>query len=86
LWLLLDPDISSLSGKVVLQGLVSSQEEYNLLSKQEWKELVCEFEEYKATQTKALCVSTKSRINDATHTLAAIENEVYPDAYINCSY
>jgi hypothetical protein len=84
---LLDPNLSSLSGKAVLQGLVcSTQEEYNKLSKKERKELVCEFEEYKATQTKALRISTKSRINDATHTLAVIENEVYPDTYINCIY
>jgi hypothetical protein len=33
---------------------------------------------------KALYVSTKSKINNATDTLAAIENEVYPDA--NCIY
>jgi polyhydroxyalkanoate synthesis regulator phasin len=85
--LLLDPNISSLSGKAVLQGLVrSSQEEYNELSKQELKELVREFEDYKAMQMKALHVSTKSKINAATHTLAAIENEVYPDAYINYIY
>ena len=50
----LDPNISSLSGKAVLQGLVRSQEEYNELSKQECKELVHEFEGYKATQG-AMC-------------------------------
>ena len=80
--------MSSLSGKAVLQGLVrSTQEEYNALSTQEHKTLVREFEEHKAMQTKALRVSTKARINDATHTLSAIENEVpYPDAYINYIY
>ncbi|KAF8221451.1 hypothetical protein L208DRAFT_1327947, partial [Tricholoma matsutake] len=69
-------NISSVSGKAVLQGLVhSSQEEYNELSKEECKELVHKFEDYKAMQTKVLRVSTKSKINSATHTLAAIENK-----------
>jgi hypothetical protein len=72
-----DPDIASLTGKEVLKGLVrGAQEEYNELSMQDRKKLVREFEEHKATQTKAFRVSTKARINDTTHTLAAIENEV----------
>jgi hypothetical protein len=72
-----DPDIASLTGKEVLKGLVcNAQEEYNELSMQDHKKLVHEFEEHNATQMKVFCVSTKSCINDTTHTLAAIENEV----------
>jgi hypothetical protein len=72
-----DPNIASLTGKEVLKGLVcSAQEEYNELSMQDHKKLVHEFEEHKATQTKVFHVSTKSHINNTTHTLAAIENEV----------
>ncbi|KAF8240164.1 hypothetical protein L208DRAFT_1234855 [Tricholoma matsutake] len=74
--ILLDPEVSSLCGKEVLQGLVQShQEEYSDLSIQEHKELVHKFEEQKATVMKAFCVSTKLRINDVTQTLSTIENE-----------
>ncbi|KAF8228369.1 hypothetical protein L208DRAFT_1291848, partial [Tricholoma matsutake] len=71
-----NPNIASLTGKEVLKGLVhGAQEEYNELSMKDHKELVHEFEEYKATQTKAFHVSTKAQINDTTHILAAVENE-----------
>jgi hypothetical protein len=39
-------------------------------------DLVCVFEDYKATKTQAFRISTKARINDVTQTLAAVENEV----------
>ena len=70
-------DVPTARGKEVLQDLVrNNQDEYNNLSKQERINLVVEFEKQKATQTKAFRVSTKSRINDATHTLVAVESEV----------
>jgi hypothetical protein len=53
-----------------------AQEEYNKLLMQDHKELVYEFEEHNSTQTKVFHVSTKLCINNTTHTLAAIENEV----------
>jgi hypothetical protein len=72
-----DTDVPTARGKDVLQDLVrNNQDEYNNLSKQERINLVEEFEKQKATQTKAFRVSTKSRINDATHTLVAVESEV----------
>jgi hypothetical protein len=71
------PSDPTLCGKAVLQDLVhSNQDEYSKLSKQERLDLIEEFEKQKATQTKAFRVSTKGRINDATHTLAAVESEV----------
>jgi hypothetical protein len=71
------PSDPTLHGKAVLQDLVhSNQDEYSKLSKQEHLDLIEEFEKQKATQTKAFRVSTKGRINDATHTLAAVESEV----------
>jgi hypothetical protein len=39
-------------------------------------DLVCTFEEYKATKAQAFRISTKARINDITQTLSAVENEV----------
>lgn len=72
-----NPDVSTTRGKEVLQNLVrNNQDEYNNLSNQERIDIVQEFEKQKATQTKAFRVSTKSRINDATHTLAAVESEL----------
>jgi hypothetical protein len=44
---------------------------------QDCKALVCEFEKEKATIARSFCASTKSRINDTTQTLDAIENEVW---------
>lgn len=38
--------------------------------------LIQEFEEQKATAAKSFRLSNKSRINDTTQTLSAIENEV----------
>lgn len=74
---LLDSGNSMLHGKEVLQDLVHNhREEYDQLTSQERKDLVREFEEYKATKTKALRVSTKAKINDVTQTLTAVENEV----------
>ncbi|KAF8233274.1 hypothetical protein L208DRAFT_1396072 [Tricholoma matsutake] len=70
-------DVHTACGKDVFQDLVrNNQDEYNNLSKQEHINLVEEFKKQKATQTKAFHVSMKSRINDATHTLAAVESKL----------
>ena len=69
--------MSSLRGKEVLPALVRNhQEEYAEMSVRERKALVHEFEEQKATIAKSFHSSAKSRINDTTQTLGAIENEV----------
>jgi hypothetical protein len=77
LWLA-DQDAPTLHGKEVLQDLVHNhQDEYNKLTSQEQKDLICEFEEYKAMKVKGFGVSTKARINDVTQTLSAVENKVF---------
>jgi hypothetical protein len=48
------------------------------LTKQECTDLIEEFKKEKATKMKAFHISNKSRINDATHSLAAVESEVCP--------
>lgn len=69
--------MSSCHGKEVLPALARSlQEEYAEMSVRDRKALVREFEEEKATVAKSFRSSTKSRINDTTQTLGAIENEV----------
>lgn len=75
--IILDPEIGPLRGKEVLQALVRNhQEEYLGMQVQEREALIQEFEEQKATVAKSFRLSNKSRINDTTQTLSAIENEV----------
>jgi hypothetical protein len=75
--ILIDGGTSTTHGKDVLQDLVHNhREEYKLLTTQEQKGLIQEFEEFKATKAKGFRVSTKARVNDVTHTLGAVENEV----------
>lgn len=64
-------------GKEVLQQLVRSYRlEYDELTLEQKKQLIREFDEHKASKISGRRVSTKSRVNDVTHTLKAIENEV----------
>lgn len=73
-----EPEGSAPHGKEVLQDLVlNNQDEYNKLTKQQRTDLVQEFETHKAGRATALRISNKSRVNDATHALASIENEVW---------
>ena len=75
--ILVDCGTSTTHGKDVLQDLVHNHhDEYKLLTTQEQKVLIQEFEEFKATKAKGFRVSTKARVNDVTHTLGAVENEV----------
>jgi hypothetical protein len=64
-------------GKDVLEGIVKDfKDEYNSLTEEEKANLVEEYKEYKATKTTGQCISTKSKINDVTNTLKAVESEV----------
>jgi hypothetical protein len=70
-------DISSLCGKDVLPAIVrSSLPEYETLTKEQKDELLAEFEEHKASKTTGLRITMKSPVNNVTHTLKSIENEV----------
>ena len=50
--------------------------EYEELTKEEKNHILAEFEEYKAYKENGHRISTKSRVNDCTHTVQAITNEV----------
>ncbi|KAG2112651.1 uncharacterized protein F5147DRAFT_650807 [Suillus discolor] len=63
-------------GTAALQSLVhDNKDEYFTLSKEEQDKLLTEFVEFKETKTIGVCTSMKSKINDITHTLKAVENE-----------
>lgn len=57
---------------------MTSKQEYVQLSTDEKERLIEEFSEFKATKTIGSCVTARSKINDVTYTLNAIENEVRP--------
>ncbi|KAG2738373.1 hypothetical protein P692DRAFT_20851675 [Suillus brevipes Sb2] len=64
-------------GKDVLEGIVKDfKDEYNSLTEEEKANLVEEYKEYKATKTTGQRISTKSKINDVTNTLKAVESEL----------
>ncbi|KAG2135341.1 hypothetical protein DEU56DRAFT_738020 [Suillus clintonianus] len=64
-------------GKDVLGGIMRDfKAEYYDLTKEEKTNLIEEYKEYKATKTTGQRISTKSKINDVTHTLKAIESEL----------
>lgn len=68
---------SSAKGKEVLQTLVRShRSEYDALTPQEKLNLIQELNEHKANKACGLRTSVKAKINDVTHTMSAIENEV----------
>lgn len=48
-----------------------------MLSNKEKDSLLKEYEEYQATKTSGVHISMKSKINDITQTIKAIENEVH---------
>ena len=63
--------------KEFLQSLVRAhKEEYDNLTLDQKDKIVQEFDEHKATKTCGLRISTKSRVNNVTHTLKAIQTEV----------
>lgn len=72
------------SGKDVLQDLLHNYtDEYRELSQGEKDRLVEEYEEHKLHKSKGIRISMKSKINDVTLTLKAIENEVRVFCAIN---
>ncbi|KAG1899707.1 uncharacterized protein F5891DRAFT_927347, partial [Suillus fuscotomentosus] len=63
--------------KEALQSLVRDhKDEYHALTQEEQQELLQEFADQKETKVSGLRVSTKSKINDITQTLKAVENEL----------
>jgi hypothetical protein len=52
------------------------KDEYYSLTDEEKENLIEEYKEYKAIKTTGQRISTKSKINDVTHTLKIVENEV----------
>lgn len=71
-------DLDQTSGREVLQAIVRShREQYDALTSDEKADLIRQFDDHKANKVRGLRISTKSRINDVTHTLRAIENEVH---------
>ncbi|KAG1727171.1 uncharacterized protein EDB91DRAFT_1061285 [Suillus paluster] len=68
---------NGLSGKAVLQDLVQENHaEYHELNDDAKASILKEYEEFKATKTTGTHISTKSKVNDVTQTLKAVENEL----------
>lgn len=68
---------TGLSGKAILQDLVQENHaEYHELDDDTKASILKEYEEFKATKTTGTHISTKSKVNDVTQTLKAVENEV----------
>ncbi|KAG1893993.1 uncharacterized protein F5891DRAFT_1131068 [Suillus fuscotomentosus] len=66
------------AGKAVLQDLVGDENhaEYRNLTDDEKAQLLQEYCEHKETKTTGIRISTKSKVNDVTQTLKAVENEL----------
>ncbi|KAG1836618.1 hypothetical protein F4604DRAFT_1943019 [Suillus subluteus] len=72
-----DDNAQTSSGKGVLQDLLHNySNEYPELSQDEKNHLVKEYEENKLLKSKGIRISMKSKINDVTQTLKAIENKL----------
>lgn len=54
----------------------NAKEEYAMLANEKKEELIRELEKVKVMKAKGFHSSAKSRINDATKTVAVLENEV----------
>ncbi|KAG2741539.1 hypothetical protein P692DRAFT_20750831 [Suillus brevipes Sb2] len=64
-------------GRYTLEQLVHEHKaEYYALSKEEQQDLVKEYAEQKLAKMTGVRISTKSKINDITQTLKAVENEL----------
>ncbi|KAG1795025.1 uncharacterized protein HD556DRAFT_1473186 [Suillus plorans] len=66
------------AGKAVLQDLVGDENraEYRNLTDDKKAQLLQEYHEHKETKTTGIRISTKSKVNDVTQTLKAVENEL----------
>ncbi|KAG1768106.1 hypothetical protein EV702DRAFT_1050123 [Suillus placidus] len=72
-----DENSQESSGKAVLQDLLHNYgDEYRELSQDKKDRLIQEYDENREHKTKGVRTSSKSKINDVTQTLKAIENEV----------
>ncbi|KAG1743591.1 uncharacterized protein EDB91DRAFT_1247093 [Suillus paluster] len=68
---------NGLLGKAVLPDLVQeNRTEYHELSADAKASLLKEYEEHKAMKTTGTRISTKSKVNNVTQTLKAVENEL----------
>ncbi|KAG2752767.1 hypothetical protein P692DRAFT_20816590 [Suillus brevipes Sb2] len=68
---------NGLSGKAVLQDIVQeNRAEYHELDDDTKARIMKEYEEYRATKSTGIRISTKSKVNDVTQTLKAIKNEL----------
>ncbi|OAX34557.1 hypothetical protein K503DRAFT_794132 [Rhizopogon vinicolor AM-OR11-026] len=68
------------TGRAILQDLVKDEDnciEYWNLTEDDKAKLLEEYTEYKETKNTGIRISTKSKVNDVTQTLKAIENELY---------
>lgn len=64
-------------GKEILPALIAEyKNEYEELTSSEAKEIIRLHEEHKAMKATARRINIRSRINDATQTLIAMETEV----------
>ncbi|KAG1791817.1 uncharacterized protein HD556DRAFT_1432770 [Suillus plorans] len=66
------------TGKTVLQDLVRDENrtEYRSLTDDEKAQLLQEYQEHRETKATGIRISTKSKVNDVTQTLKAVENEL----------
>ncbi|KAH7922388.1 hypothetical protein BV22DRAFT_1131496 [Leucogyrophana mollusca] len=65
------------AGKDTLHKLICDhRNEYHKLTSDEKNELSNEYKEYKETKAVGLRISTKSRVNDVTHTLKSVEKQL----------
>ncbi|KAG1747011.1 hypothetical protein EDD22DRAFT_981916 [Suillus occidentalis] len=72
-----DENSQEISGRAVLQDLLHNySDEYHELSQDEKDRLVEEYNEHREHKTRGVRTSSKSKINDVTQTLKAIENEL----------
>ncbi|KAG1723941.1 hypothetical protein EDB19DRAFT_1834401 [Suillus lakei] len=68
---------NGLSGKAILQDLVQENcTEYHELDDDTKVSILKEYEEFKAMKTTSTRISTKSKVNNVTQTLKAVENEL----------
>ncbi|KAG1718187.1 hypothetical protein EDB19DRAFT_1838510 [Suillus lakei] len=64
-------------GKDALRLLVRNhKDEYHSLTQEQQQELLQEFTDQKETKISGVCISMRSKINDITQTLKAVENEL----------
>jgi hypothetical protein len=64
-------------GRGALKSLVHNhRDEYLGLSRDDQDNILAEYAEWKKMKVTGLCVLMKSKINDITQTLKAVENEV----------